>query len=447
MDNKNIITIEDVEKAVNGVYLLVDKGIVRIIIGTAVGNRLKISDKPIWLLLLAGSSAGKTSIMDIVTKCGSWIVPIDTLTSNTFASGQKRDVETSLLWKANNGVLIFKDFTTILSMNEEGLREVMGQLRGIYDGSFKKEFGNGVTVDWHGKIGIIAGGTGAAARKMRQYSEQGERFINYVLNVADSKDMAIRAFQNVKGLKEKEEHLRDVVAQFVNQIMTDIDASVLNIPEELQLKMIDLANFATLARSPVTTDFKDNTKVVHVGDREQPSRMAMMLANYATTLMIISREKELSELNQQIIYKIALDSIPADRRMVLRVLAEFREASTKSIALKLHYDSSVVRGWCSQLDALKILDRHKGGRGSGNSDIWSMKQEFKDVMCKYENIKAIDTILDASDDDDEITTSAYIKPGQINDGSLDGLEEQLPQYNFKTDEMQFDDPLDNFKLD
>lgn len=442
MDNKKL-TIEDVEREINSVYLLVDKGIIRIILSTVVGNRLKLSDKPIWLLLLAGSSAGKTSIMDIITKCGNWIIPIDSLTSNTFASGMQRSTETSLLHKANDGILVFKDFTTILSMNEEGLREIMGQLRGIYDGSFKKEFGNGAIVDWHGKIGIIAGGTGAAARKMRQYSEQGERFINYVLNVADSEEMAIRAFQNVRGLKEKEEHLRDVVAQFVNERMSDIDASAMNIPEEIQMSMIKLANFATLARSPVTLDFKDNTKVIHVGDREQPSRMAMMLANYATAMMIISNEKELSELNQQIIYKIALDSIPADRRMVLRILAKYREANTKSISLELHYDTTVVRGWCSQLDSLKIIDRHKGGRGKGQSDIWVMKDEFKSVMCKYENITPVDEIMVADDDDEE---SAYIKTDQKYDRALDKLDEEMPQYDFKTDEMPFDN-LDNFKLD
>jgi hypothetical protein len=429
------ITIQDVEREINEVYLLVDKGIIRIVIATVLGNRLKLSDKPIWLLILAGSSAGKTSIMDIILKCGNWIIPIDTLTTNTFASGLKRDVETSLLHKANDGILVFKDFTTLTSMNEEGLREIMGQLRGIYDGSFSKKTGNDVDVDWEGKIGIIAGGTGSAARKMRQFSEQGERFINYNLMVADSKQMAIRAMGNVKGLKAMEEGLRTTVANFINQKLGEVKPDNLVIPEELMLQMIDMADFATQARSPVTMDKKDPTVVAFVGEREQPSRMAMMLANLATALMIIDGETTLSEFNASILYKTALDSIPVDRRMCLAVLAQYREANTKAIAIRLHYDTVIVRSWLNQLNSLKMVTRMPGkGKGSGgNMDCWKLNKEYKTVMCKYENIEELDEVLHAKEDDDE-SSSAYIDEAKKIDPMLDKLDETLMDFNFKNNE-------------
>ena len=343
-------------------------------------------------------------------------MPIDSITTNTFASGMKRDEETSLLHKANNGILVFKDFTTLTSMNEEGLREIMGQLRGIYDGSFNKK---------KGKIGIIAGGTGAAARKMRLYSEQGERFINYILNVADSKEMAIRAMENVVSLREKEEHLREIVASFVNQRLESVNKDELFIPKDIKLRMIDIANFATQARSPVTMDKKDPTVVAFVGDREQPSRMAMMLANIATALMIISDERELGALNAQILYKTALDSIPVERRMVLKVLAEFRQATTKSIAVKLHYDTTIVRGWCNQLNSLKMIDRI--AKGKGNSDTWALKDEYKKVMCQYENIVPVDEILDNEEDYEEVE-SAYITNEQVSDAELEKIKFDFNQF-------------------
>lgn len=439
MEKENL-TIEEVEQAINDVYLLVDPGIIRIIIATVLGNRLKLSDKPIWLLILAGSSAGKSAALDIILKCGSWIIPVDTITTNTFASGLKRDEETSLLHKANNGILVFKDFTTITSMNEEGLREIMGQLRAIYDGSFNKKTGNNVDVDWQGKIGVIAGGTGAAARKMRLYSEQGERFINYILQVADSKDMAIRAMDNVENLQQKENSLRTIVAEFVNQKLSGVRSEHLAIPREIKLQMIDVADFATQARSPITMDKKDPTIVAFVGDREQPSRMAMMLANIATALMVISDDIELSEFNAQILYKTALDSIPVERRMVLKVLAEYREASTKSLAVKLHYDTIIVRGWCNQLNALKMIDRIPGGKGKGSSDIWRMKKEYKDIMVKYEKIEEIDEILDNEDDYDEVE-SAYVTDEQTNDSMLDQIDwtptQPFPFVDQKKDDDKF----------
>lgn len=428
MEEKDI-TIEDVEKAINEVYLLVDPGIIRILLATVIANRLKLSDKPIWLLILAGSSSGKSAMLDVINDCGPWIVPIDSLTTNTFASGLKKDQETSLLHKANDGIIVFKDFTTLTSMNEEGLREIMGQLRGIYDGSFNKKTGNGVEVNWTGKLGIIAGGTGAAAQKMRQFSEQGERFINYRINVADSKELTFRAMENVTDGKIKEERLRQIVGQFVNQQLRKVDGASTTISLELKTQMIDISDFATIARSPVTMDKKNPSMVSFVGDREMPARFAIQLANIAIGMNIVSDERELSNINALTIYKTALDSIPVERRMVLRVLAEYRQASTKAIAHKLHYASAIVKGWCNQLDSLKIITRES----NGTTDIWTLKDEYKDVLCKYENISSVDEELEVvgigMDGDGD---NAYIPDYQMDeDGELDGLDEQETlQYNF-----------------
>ncbi len=388
------ITIEEVEEKIKDVYLLVDVGIIRIVLATVIGNRLGLSDKPIWLLLLAGSSSGKTAIMGIIDKCGPWIVPIDTLTTNTFASGLKRDNEVSLLWKANNGVLVFKDFTTITSMNEEGLREIMGQLRSIYDGEFTKRTGNDADVEWKGKVGIIAGGTIASQRKMRQFSEQGERFINYVIDVADSKEITRKAIGNQKNLKAKADELADMVAEFVNQKIETIDKDLLIIPPDIRESMIDVADFATRARSPVTMSKKDPTMVEFVGDREMPPRMAMMLTSIAIALMVIAQERELSRFNAQILYKTALDSIPVERRIIMSVLAKYRDASTKSLAHHLNYPTLTIRAWCNQLNALKMIDRES----RGGNDMWTLKSDYKSTMCKYEGIVEEDATLAGGED-------------------------------------------------
>lgn len=421
------LTIEQIEQKINDVYLLVDPGIIRIIIATVLGNRIGLSDKPIWLLLLAGSSSGKTALMSIIDKCGNWIVPIDTLTTNTFASGLQRDQEVSLLWKANNGILVFKDFTTITSMNEEGLREIMGQLRSIYDGEFTKRTGNAMDVEWRGKVGIIAGGTIASQRKMRQFSEQGERFINYVLDVADAKEITRKAMGNQKHLKEKADELAEMVGKFINDKVATVDKEGLEIPFEIKEAMINVADFATKARSPVTMSKKDPTMVEFVGDREMPPRMAMMLGNIAIALMVISNETVLGKKNAQILYKTALDSIPVERRIVLSVLAKYREASTKSLAQHLNYPTTTIRAWCNQLNALKMIDREAGGAGKGSSDRWILKSEYKRVMCEYENIEDIDTVLEGGEDiDDDEFDNAYV---DINDKADDELLKEV-KFNF-----------------
>lgn len=384
MDNENKITLEELEKAFNEVYLLADKGIIRITLATVIANRMFKDDKPVWLLILAGSSSGKTAILQTLDDIGDWVVPVDTLTTNAFASGLQRSDEVSLLHKANRGVLIFKDFTTITSMNEDGLREIMGQLRAIYDGSFDKKTGNNQDVKWFGKIGMIAGGTIAVQRKMRQFSEQGERFINYCMAVPESIEMTRRAVNNQKFMIKKEGELKAKVAQFINQIMSDPVYEDMEIPKEFEEEMILLSDFCTLARSPVILD-KKTGKVSWVPEREMGPRMAIQLTNLGKALMIMSREKNLSLENAKILYQSALDSIPADRRVILRLLTKYKMASTKSMAIHLGFPTEPVLSWVSQLNARKMVDRI--AKGDGTSDTWVLKEEYRDIISRFEKIE------------------------------------------------------------
>lgn len=402
------ITIELVEEEVKDIYLIVDEGVIRVILATVIGNRMSLGDKPIWLLLCAGSSTGKSALLQMLEKTGSWIHLIDTLTTNTFASGFKaNDKENSLLHKANNGVLVFKDFTTILSMNQDGLKEIMGQLRGIYDGTFDKKTGNNSDVVWNGKIGIIGGGTIAIQRKLREFSENGERFINYIFKVPDAKAMTKKALKNQGNLKQKEAYLANLIGAFINQKLQEARKLDYSIPENIEDEIIDIADFCTMARSPVIMNKHDPEVVEFVPDREMPPRMAMMLKNMAVAMMHMSGESELSYTNAKILYKIALDSIPVERRLLLRLLASYRCATTRSIAIKLNLTTNTVRAWLAQLDALKMVKRIEGSK----YDIWELKGEFKVVMQRMDEVTWLD--MDLEDDD------GYDERPNVYTGSLD----------------------------
>jgi len=134
--------------------------------------------------------------------------------------------------------------------------------------------------------------------------------------------------------------------------------------------------------------------------------------------MEICDEKELSKQNALILYKTAMDSIPVERRMVLRILAKYRHATTKSLAVKLHYPTEPVKVWLNQLNALKIINRN--GK-DGNSDLWQVNPEYKATILKYENLFAEDIPL-------EVTEDEIIKSGvdeNSNPGYFDDTDERL----------------------
>ena len=167
-------------------------------------------------------------------------------------------------------------------------------------------------------------------------------------------------------------------------------------------EMIAVADFATQARSPVTMSKKDPTMVEFVGDREMPSRMAIMLSNIALALMVISGEKKLGEQNAKILYKTAMDSIPVERRIILTLLAQYTEATTKALATHLNYPTTTIRAWCNQLNALKMINRKAAGKGVGSSDSWQLKKEYKDVLLRYEGIHAMTFELEEGEDGYEL---------------------------------------------
>ncbi len=102
------ITIEDVEKEIREVYLLKDPGIIKLIAGYTLSNRKNLKDPPIWLIILGGSSSGKTIMLQLLSKCGPWVVPVDTLSTNTFISAFRTDKPISLLDTAKNGIIVFR---------------------------------------------------------------------------------------------------------------------------------------------------------------------------------------------------------------------------------------------------------------------------------------------------------------------------------------------------
>jgi len=117
--------------------------------------------------------------------------------------------------------------------------------------------------------------------------------------------------------------------------------------------------------------------------------------------MYICEEKELGARNASLIYQIGLDSIPVDRRVVLQILAKYTSSSTKNLAIKLNLTTETVGSWLSQVNALCMVDRKKDGQ----NDVWTLKEEYKDTLCKYLDIKKENCELEVTEEEE--VKSAY----------------------------------------
>src|SRR3990167_6010334 len=301
--------IKTVENAFREVFIIEDEGIIKLVLASVVAHRLKAD--PLWIFLVASSSSGKTEFITSLNEVQG-LYPISSLTSHTFISGMKvkGGGEVNLLDRMKNGIMSFKDFTSILSTNPEARGEIMGQLREIYDGEYSKDFGTGERKRWKGKIGLIAGVTTKIYTTQELYAAMGERFVMYAFKQPDQKIIGQKTISNTKeGMKEKRLALRSIVKDYLDNFI--------QIPQELpaldpsfEQDLIDLAEFSTRARSPVERDWRSHSKeVLFKHDPEGIGRFLTQLVTLSCALQIMNGGQGLTPLDKSIIFKISLDSI------------------------------------------------------------------------------------------------------------------------------------------
>lgn len=386
------ISFEELQARFEKWVLMTDKGIVKLLCAMVVAGRIAVRDDkdPVWFFLIGPSGGGKTQLLLSLFDLPD-MYPISLLTPNTFLSGFPGPNDSSLLPKVSGKTLIFKDWTNILSQNKDAFKELMGQLRDIFDGHMKKPFGNGKIAEWQGRIGIIAGTTPAIDMAQQVHTILGERFVNYRLAMPDRKDVARRVLANARHGDQMKHEMRDAVYAFFKGL--SIPEKLPHIPPEAEEEIVDLANFATMARSGVIRSFDFKKEVIFVPAVEMPTRITEQLDMLASAFMVINKG-EFLEADMNVIYKVALDSIPQTNRMVILQMARRDNLETSEIATRLGYPTGPIHMYLENLAMLgvcrriKAKDTDEGGTG----DKWRLEKEFAQIVRRYE------AILDENDE-------------------------------------------------
>lgn len=418
----DVRTIEQLQAEFDKTYLLADRLVIKAVAGFVIAN--KNGRDPLWLFLVGPSSGGKTEIINALEGL-NWVHPIDTLTVNTFASGQKRaGKETSLLMRIKTGILTFKDFTSILEMNKDARKEIMSQLRGIFDGTFVKRTGTGDDIKWAGKLGLIAAVTSVIHQKQAEFSSMGERFIQYAIVQPDRKDVQRRIFANSFSMSAKRDHLRICFASFINNVLAATQDEDIEISEDIREEIIVLADFCTKARSGLIQNERTG-KVDFIPDSEMPTRVTSQLITMASGLMTLNKahpvhhDAILLQEDKDIIYKISLDSVPRKRRQCLQLMARYKSGVTAAACgTELNYDTEVIKLTLQELCALQLAKRVS----RNDTYYYVLLDEFRPVMERFEAITPLDQELSATDvaedttdrdkaidDAFNITTQAFFK--------------------------------------
>jgi hypothetical protein len=347
-----------------------DLGVLNVSLGTAAANHYDTD--PGWLLNVGPSSGGKTEVILAIAgglKCAHHVA---VLTEASLLSGSpKRDhaigAKGGLLREIGDfGILVMKDFTSVLSMNRDQRGTLLAALREIYDGSWTRHVGTdgGRTLHWSGKLGLIAGCTTAIDTHHAVMATMGERFLLNRLPPIDPTEQAARALDNTG---HEAEMRRELVAA-VRGLFAGLTLQNEPLPavdERERCGLIALSSLVAAARSGVERDgYRRELEFVH--DTEAPARLAVSLRRLYAGMLGIGLSRAMA---WPLVVKVGLDCIPKPRRAVLDVLLGMPGyMNTTDISTAADLPTVTARRALEDLTAHHVCERLSAG--SGKADVW-----------------------------------------------------------------------------
>jgi hypothetical protein len=334
----------------------------------------KLDGDPVWLLIVSGSGAAKTETIMPLGNCAGAMV-VSTLSSEgafLSASGKhdrSADATGGLLREiGDRGILIFKDFTSILAMSRDRRDDVLKALREIYDGYWRRQVGTdgGHSFEWEGRIIVIGAVTSAYDRAREVISKLGDRFVLLRVNSNDVGARRDAAKSAVRGVGD-EEKMRANLTRLVTGFVENINTGDALKPNDSEIDaIIDAADLVTRARTAV--DRAPNGEVEEAHMLEMPTRFPKELVQLfrGATAMRLDRAYAM-----HLVIRAARDSMPPSKLEIVDWLAVHAHESgnANEVAVGVDKPYMTTKRHLEELHLLGVVTRVKI-TGSDSQNRW-----------------------------------------------------------------------------
>ncbi len=297
--------------------------------GVVAGNHFD-SDS-IWLHLISAPSGGKTELLYSVFDCDETYFLSD-FTPNSLISGFRDEADGkganatdySLLPKLNGKVVITKDFSLIHDKPSETRAQILSILQDVYDGYASRALGNSEGKGYHSHFNYLTGMT-PDIEKSWSLNTLGERFLMYRIKIESRRDHARQALLNARDKNKGSMAVRKEIQKAVKQFMDGLPRITPEVDDEMVEKIIDLAEVLSNCRTYVHRDRNDDMHCLP--QAELASRVSKQLMRIGQSVALVRGKQTVTEEEFKIMKRIALDSLPTNRRHLLAVLWDHRKHS------------------------------------------------------------------------------------------------------------------------
>ena len=355
-----------------------DPAPVYVVAATLVAN--KAPGDPVWTLLVCAPSTGKTEILSAATRL-PYVISAAKVTEASLLSGtSKRERVTGatggLLRQVGDfGVLLLKDFSSVLAQNKDARAEAMAALREVYDGKWDRPVGTdgGRVLSWRGKCGLIGAATPALDQYGQVLSALGDRFVLLRMPDADVDAFGLAALNH----GDREAVMRDELADALAGLVEHADLARVNRPlsESEQHRLIRLAAYTARTRTAVVRDgYRQD--VLYLPQVEGPGRLVKAYARLLGGLEAIGCD---SATSWDTLARISCDCAPALRTLLIReLLARPAPARTSDLASCVEVVTKTAARHLEDLSILKLADRTKRGSADNSPDYWAATTWLRD---------------------------------------------------------------------
>ena len=292
---------------------------------------------PSWLMNIAPPGTIKTGIFNALDGLPR-IHLIDEVTANTFISGksdepgQVRTTPASLLHRiGEDGIVIIADFSTVLEMDEKTRGKILSQLRRIYDGQLRREFGTNENLEereWKGHITLLAGATPEAERYHKVFAALGDRFVRTRWDRAGGAEAAQMALTQGKTVHAD---LKKLVHNFMRPILSHKQIQAPRFPTEFVDRLANFSEFITLSRGYVPRSSSGDREITGLPEIESNTRLPQELSQLGRGAAVLMNRPEVTEEDFALVIRAGWDTVPRVRRSILESLLAGKKPHTAGL--------------------------------------------------------------------------------------------------------------------
>ena len=387
--------------------------IIELAIATIISLPLSQQDETalVWLLIVGPPSSDKTSSV-LLLKTSPAIYYVDSVTENFLASGyrdQKGRRAPNLLRELDGKCFVIKELSTVFSMRSEKVRAFLGDLQAIFDREYHKLTGTIGRVGGGAAFSVLACVTPSALVEHHGYMAKiGSRFLMYQVPQLTEEERQTGLeilWEESETRKQKLVELRKLVAAHVKDLLDSPPTLEPETPKQREIinRLAELmAHGRTVLRSQqlVDPDTGEKKYELEMVQREEPFRVHQQLRTLARALARVHVRSRITDHELELVRRVALGSLAADRARVLGLLPDHPEGLTaESCAKGIGKGESRARQLLKELVLIGLLEEGRNdSKGGRPGTIYRPTPKFADLLTRP--LKPLDHLLDLSQSED-----------------------------------------------